>query len=138
MNNSNGVNVEVVNHLGEHKIITTNGRAVFYANLWPAILKKCLENGWSAGLHGSLNSDMDILIMPDPEAINCDLLMLKITEMLNIPFPPLCNETKRPYGRVSYNIPITKEMYFDIQVIRYDPDDKGLFEPNPMVAHIIA
>lgn len=138
MNNSNGVNVEVVNHLGEHKIITTNGRAVFYANLWPAILKKCLENGWSAGLQGSLNSDMDILIMPGPEAINCDLLMLKITEMLNIPFPPLCNETKRPYGRVSYNIPITKEMYFDIQVIRYDPDDKGLFEPNPMVAHIIA
>ena len=137
MKNSNGVNVEVVNHLGEHKIITTNGRAVFYANLWPAILKKCLENGWSAGLQGSLNSDMDILIMPCHEAINCDLLMLKITEMLQIPFPPICNETKRPYGRVSYTIPITKEMYFDIQVIRYDPDGKGLFENNPMVAHII-
>ena len=137
MKNSNGVNVEVVNHLGEHKIITTNGRAVFYANLWPAILKKCLENGWSAGLQGSLNSDMDILIMPCHEAINCDLLMLKITEMLQIPFPPICNETKRPYGRVSYTIPLTKEMYFDIQVIRYDPDGKGLFENNPMVAHII-
>ena len=137
MKKSNGVNVEVVNHLGEHKIITTNGRAVFYANLWPAILKKCLENGWSAGLQGSLNSDMDILIMPGPEAINCDLLMLKITEMLQIPFPPICNETKRPYGRVSYTIPLTKEMYFDIQVIGYDPDGKGLFENNPMVAHII-
>ena len=137
MEQSNGVNVEVVNHLGEHKIITTNGRSVFYATLWPAILKKCLENGWSAGLQGSLNSDMDILIMPGPEAINCDLLMLKITEMLQIPFPHIWNETKRPYGRVSYTIPLTKEMYFDIQVIRYDPDGKGLFENNPMVAHII-
>ena len=137
MEKNNGVNVEVVNHRGEHKIITTNGRSVFYATLWPAILKKCLENGWSAGLTGSLNSDMDILIMPGPEAINCDLLMLKITEMLQIPFPPICNETKRPYGRVSYTIPLTKEMYFDIQVIRYDPDGKGLFENNPMVAHII-
>lgn len=137
MKNSNGVNVEVVNHLGEHKIITTNGRSVFYATIWPAILKKCLENGWSAGLTGSLNSDMDILIMPGPEAINCDLLIIKITEMLQTPFPPICNETKRPYGRVSYNIPITKEIYLDIQVIRYDPEGKGLFETNPMVAHII-
>ena len=137
MNKSNGVNVEVVNHLEEHKIITTNGRAVFYANLWPAILKKCLENGWSAGLQGSLNSDMDILIMPGPEAINCDLLIIKITEMLQIPFPPICNETKRPYGRISYNISLTKEIYLDIQAIRYDPDGKGLFETNPMVAHII-
>lgn len=136
MEKSNGVNVEVVNHLGEHKIITTNGRAVFYANLWPAILKKCLENGWSAGLQGSLNSDMDILIMPGPEAVNCDLLMLGIAEMLQIPFPPLCNEVQRPYGRISYTIPLTKEVYFDIQVIRYDPDGKGLFEPYPMVAHI--
>ena len=137
MKKSNGVNVEVVNHLGEHKIITTNGRAVFYANLWPAILKKCLENGWSAGLQGSLNSDMDILIMPGPEAINCDLLIIKITEMLQIPFPPICHETKRPYGRISYNISLTKEIYLDIQAIRYDPDGKGLFETNPMVAHII-
>lgn len=137
MEKNNGVNVEVVNHRGEHKIITTNGRSVFYATLWPDILKKCLENGWSAGLQGSLNSDMDILIMPSPEAINCDLLIIKITEMLQIPFPPICNENKRPYGRVSYNIPITKEIYLDIQVIRYDPEGKGLFEPNPMVAHII-
>lgn len=137
MEKNKGVNVEVVNHLGEHKIITTNGRAVFYANLWPAILKKCLENGWSAGLQGSLNSDMDILIMPGPEAINCDLLIIKITEMLQIPFPPICNENKRPYGRISYNIPLTKEIYLDIQAIRYDPDGKGLFETNPMVAHII-
>ena len=137
MENSNGVNVEVVNHRGEHKIITTNGRSVFYATLWPAILKKCLENGWSAGLTGSLNSDMDILIMPGPDAINCDLLIIKITEMLQTPFPPICNETKRPYGRVSYNIPITKEIYLDIQVIRYDPEGKGLFETNTMVAHVI-
>lgn len=137
MEKNNGVNVEVVNHLGEHKIITTNGRSVFYATLWPAILKKCLENGWSAGLQGSLNGDMDILIMPGPEAINCDLLMLKITEMLQIPFPPICNEANRPYGRISYNISLTKEIYLDIQAIRYDPDGKGLFETNPMVAHII-
>ena len=137
MEKNNGVNVEVVNHLGEHKIITTNGRSVFYATLWPAILKKCLENGWSAGLTGSLNSDMDILIMPGPDAINCDLLIIKITEMLQTPFPPICNENKRPYGRISYNIPLTKEIYLDIQVIRYDPEGKGLFETNPMVALII-
>lgn len=136
MGNNSGINVEVVNHLGEHKIITTNGSAVFYATIWPAILKKCLENGWSDGLQGSLNSDMDILIMPGPEAINCDKLMLEICSMLDIPFPPLCKEIKRPHGRISYTIPLTKEVYFDIQVIRYDPDGKGLFDPDQSVSHI--
>lgn len=44
--------------------VVTNGRAVFYAAMWEDLKNAALDCGWALGLHGSLNSDMDIMAMP--------------------------------------------------------------------------
>lgn len=44
--------------------VTCNGRAAFYACMWNDIRQCAMDNGWAVALHGSLNSDMDIMTMP--------------------------------------------------------------------------
>jgi hypothetical protein len=40
---------------------STEGRAVFYTVLWPSMRRAAIELGWNLGLHGSMESDMDIV-----------------------------------------------------------------------------
>ena len=48
----------------DRRCVTTNGRAVFYAVMWEDLRNAALDVGWALALHGSLNSDMDIMAMP--------------------------------------------------------------------------
>jgi hypothetical protein len=44
---------------------TKNNKAVFYAAIYGDLRDKALECGWALGLHGSLNSDMDIMVLTE-------------------------------------------------------------------------
>lgn len=48
----------------DRELVTTNGRAVFYASMWNDFRQAAMDKGWALGLHGSLASDMDIMAMP--------------------------------------------------------------------------
>ena len=40
----------------DRKMVTTNGRAAFYACMWDDFRQAAMDCGWALGLHGSLNS----------------------------------------------------------------------------------
>lgn len=99
--------------------ITSHGRAVFYAAIYPELIEKAYECGWALALHGSLASDMDIMAMPWTEtATSANELIYKIQECFNgAPFLPVRDEISKPNNRVVYTIPIWSDFYLDINVI---------------------
>jgi len=44
--------------------VVNNGKAAFYASIWPDLMNAAMDCGWALGLHASLASDMDIMAMP--------------------------------------------------------------------------
>ncbi|MNX23719.1 hypothetical protein D3C86_537240 [compost metagenome] len=103
----------------EHVI--TNGRAVFYACMWEDFRKAALDCGWALGLHGSLNSDMDIMAMPWIE--NCssiDVMIESLERCLTKPDEQIFRtekSTDKPNNRVVYTIHIFADFYLDINII---------------------
>lgn len=47
----------------DRKEVICNGRAALYAILWNDIRNAAMDCGWAVALHGSLNSDIDIMAM---------------------------------------------------------------------------
>ena len=48
----------------DREAVTENGKATFYATIYPRLIEIAAKCGWALGLHGSLQSDMDIMAMP--------------------------------------------------------------------------
>ncbi len=102
--------------------VITNGRAAFYACLWNDFRQAALNCGWALGLHGSLNSDMDIMAMPWVEDCSPVQEMIKAIEgCLTIPEKALHFETTKssdkPHNRAVYTIHIHADFYLDVSVI---------------------
>lgn len=106
-------------------MVTCNGRAAFYACMWDDFRQAAMDCGWALGLHGSLNSDMDIMAMPWVEdAMTADDM---ISHLIEVCFggsvwaqPPHFKKSDsgdKPNGRVVYTIPIFSDFYLDINVI---------------------
>lgn len=101
--------------------ITTNGRAVFYAVLWPSFRKAALNCGWSIALHGSMANDMDMMAMPwAEEASDVETFTSAISECIgktiwkekhSIAF------TDKPHGRIVYTMSIMGDFYIDLSII---------------------
>jgi hypothetical protein len=102
--------------------VVTNGRAVFYACMWEDFKNAALDGGWALGLHGSLNSDMDIMAMPWVEnARPVDDMIKALEDCLTKPDERIF-ETKvscdKPNNRTVYTIHIYGDFYLDINVIQ--------------------
>lgn len=103
--------------------IVTNGRAAFYACIWPDFRNAALDCGWALGLHGSLASDIDIMAMPwVPEAKPVEVLISALENCLLKPNNEFFNTTKSygPHNRTIYTIPIWADYYIDINVIELE------------------
>lgn len=104
--------------------ITTNGRAVFYASMWPDLMRAANDCGWALGLHGSLNSDMDLMAMPWTEDAKPVEVMIKALEdCFTIPDPghhlaTKMDDTSKPNGRVVYTLHIWADFYLDLNIIK--------------------
>jgi hypothetical protein len=101
--------------------ITTNGRAVFYAVLWPSFRQAAIDVGWSLGLHGSMASDMDMMAMPwtedaveEPELIAALSACIGKTVWTEYHFKPFYG---KPFGRVVYTLSIGSDWYIDLSVM---------------------
>jgi len=106
--------------------VVTNGRAVFYACMWEDFRKSALDCGWALGLHGSLNSDMDIMAMPWIEEAKPIEEMIESLELcLTKPDEQIFKTTKsidKPNNRVVYTIHIFADFYLDINIINTNND----------------
>lgn len=101
--------------------VTTNGRAVFYAAMWEDLRKAALNCGWALGLHGSLNSDMDIMAMPWTEdSVNVHGMIGELCKCFTDAGELRSSirvSTDKPNNRVVYTIAIWADFYLDINVI---------------------
>jgi len=110
--------------------VATHGKAVFYAAIYGDLRKKALECGWALGLHGSLNSDMDIMAMPWVEdATDADTMIKNLSKCFcdgfdKVLFEPDKYVNEKPNGRVVYIIPIWEDFYLDINVIDINSNKK--------------
>ena len=101
--------------------ITHNGKAAFYACIWPDLVSAALDCGWALGLHGSLASDMDIMAMPwTDDADEVEIMLKKLQECFteNKLVKSIRKSTDKPNGRIVYGIPIWDDFYLDINIIR--------------------
>ena len=106
--------------------VTCNGRAAFYACMWDDFRQAAMDRGWALGLHGSLNSDMDIMAMPWVEGAQSADDM--IAHLIDTCFggsvwsqPPHFKKSDpgdKPNDRIVYTIPIFADFYLDINVIQ--------------------
>lgn len=107
--------------------VTCNGRAVFYAAMWNDFRQTAMDCGWALGLHGSLNSDMDIMAMPWVEdAVPADEMVERLQDCFGFsrPMPCMVDKTSKPNGRVVYTVCIFGDFYLDINVI--DRNDEAI------------
>jgi len=102
--------------------ISTHGRAAFYACIFGDLIEAAASCGWALGLHGSLQSDMDIMAMPwteDAKPVDETIRALSdcftessFKEHHTIP------HYDKPNGRVVYTMSIWTDFYLDINVIQ--------------------
>lgn len=101
--------------------VTCNGRAAFYACMWDDFRQAAMDCGWALGLHGSLNSDMDIMAMPWIEnAMTADEMISTCfgeSVWAKEPHFKKSQPGDKPNGRIVYTIPIFADFYLDINVI---------------------
>jgi hypothetical protein len=99
--------------------VTCNGRAAFYASMWNDLRQAAMDCGWALGLHGSLNTDMDIMAMPWVWwAVPADKMIENLQRCFTgAPHGVQKDSTSKPNHRVVYTIPIYGDFYLDINVI---------------------
>ena len=101
--------------------VTCNGRAAFYAAMWDDIRQCAMDCGWAVALHGSLNSDMDIMAMPwVQEACTFETLIKEIVKLFDgnsLASTYRISYGDKPHGRVVATIPIWADFYLDISTI---------------------
>lgn len=102
--------------------VNVNHRSPFYALLYPELRKAALECGYALALHGSMQSDMDLLAVPWVEDAKShqelyDALRVVIgktmweSEERSIPH-------YKPHGRIAYTINIAADVYIDLSIIK--------------------
>ncbi len=102
--------------------VTTNGKAAFYAAIWPDLREAALKCGWALGLHGSLANDMDIMAMPwTKEAKPIEEMIQALSDcftgnMLKEGF--IKPDYSMPNNRVVYTMSIWADFHLDINVIQ--------------------
>ena len=102
--------------------VTCNGRSAFYACMWDDIRQCAMDSGWAVALHGSLNSDMDIMAMPWVEsAVSFEEVIKNISELFTGNYSSdnyFITYDEKPYNRIVATIPIFADFYLDISTIK--------------------
>lgn len=106
------------------EFLTSNGKACFYTSIWHDLQTKAWDCGWALGLHGSLNSDMDIMAMPWTDSCKkADEMILNLSSLFKgSPFKILKCKDKKPNHRIVYTVILSDTYYLDINVIGNSSD----------------
>lgn len=100
--------------------VRVDGRAVFYAVLYPSMRKAALECGYALALHGSMQSDLDMIAVAwTGDAKPKEELAAAINECLGNTVwkeSNLESATVREHGRIVYTLSIMGDYYIDLSV----------------------
>lgn len=103
------------------ELVTTNGRAVFYASMWEDLRSSALDKGWALALHGSLANDMDIMAMPWIESASEPKEMIEALKACFSESDMITEEYKNlPNNRKVFTLIIWADFYLDINIIDVD------------------
>ena len=109
----------------DREVLTENGKATFYATVWPSLIKVAADNGWALGLHGSLQSDMDIMAMPwTEEANSAEDLINDINDLIG---HDACKEINLEpfYGKPNNRVGFTLFAFLAANVLGYKYHTNG-------------
>lgn len=107
----------------DRKEVTCNGRAALYAILWEDIRNAAMDCGWAVALHGSLNSDIDIMAMKwvedctDAETMINTIIERCFGDSVVTKYGTRWVRNEKPHGRVCVAIPIYGDYFLDISFI---------------------
>lgn len=93
--------------------------ANFYASSLGRIQQIAREHGYAACLHGSMQRDLDIVMVPwTDEATSADALIASMRETFSIfgEHPPHENDRPKPHGRRCWTVLLGGHAYIDISV----------------------
>ena len=112
----------------DRESITLNGKAAFYASIYDDLKNAAIKCGWALGLHGSLQSDMDIMAMPWTEGAKpVDEMIQALSDCFtDNPWKGhhIIPHYDKPNNRVVYTMSIWADWYLDINVIKTWGGDK--------------
>lgn len=101
--------------------VRTDGKAVYYAVLYPSMRKAALEHGYALCLHGSMARDMDILAVPWVENVSSvEVLVSAISDCIDGTVWKDYHSKKfenKPHGRISFTLSIMGDWTIDLSVI---------------------
>lgn len=104
-------------------------RAVPYAFVYPILAELAREKGYSLALHGSMQSDVDVVAIPWTEgACSARELLEHLSRQLGIfqycdgvadfgTVPEIGQPEQKPHGRVAWLIPLKAGLVIDISVM---------------------
>lgn len=101
--------------------VPLNGKPSFYACLYSDFRQVAIENGYALAIHGSMQSDMDLLAVawteeaiPHEELV--ELLFNKISATIwkEHTFKDV---TIKPHGRLAYTLHILGDWFIDLSII---------------------
>lgn len=109
------------------------GVAGAYVALMPVLVEVAREHGYALAVHGSLNTDCDLIAVPWTEEAAEALTLIKalkgavgagtfkLDQELDEQFWPDCAPTPKPHGRVAYSLHFTDRgsdgPYLDVSVM---------------------
>lgn len=101
--------------------VRIDGKPVFYAVLYESMRKAALDCGYALALHGSMQSDMDMIAMAwVQDAKPVEELVAAINKCIGATVWAESNLKKsgdRPYGREIYTLSIMGSWHLDLSVI---------------------
>lgn len=101
--------------------VKVEGKPVFYAVLYSSMRKAALDCGYALALHGTMQSDMDLMAMPWVEdAKPVEELVKALDDCVgHTVWKDLKwkDRTEKPHGRVAYTISIMGDWFIDLSVI---------------------
>lgn len=101
--------------------IRIEGKPVFYAVLYDSMRRAALDCGYALALHGSMQSDMDLMAMPWVEdASPVDVLVSKLNDCIGETVWKESNlhlRETRPHGRMIYTLSMMGSWHIDLSVI---------------------
>ncbi len=101
--------------------VVTNGKAVFYAVLFPSFRAAAIDCGYALALHGSMARDMDLIAVPwTDDAKPVSTLIEKLSDCIG---ETVWKEyhfkepTQMPHGRKSFTLSIMGDYFIDLSVV---------------------
>ena len=101
--------------------VKVEGKPVFYAVLYNSMRQAALDCGYALALHGSMQSDMDLMAMPWVEDAKSEEDLVKAlddcighTVWKDMRWK---HREEKPHGRVSYTIAILGNWHIDLSIM---------------------